>query len=179
MSKKRIIKICENCGKEFEDMSLNKSAKFCSHECRREYYIEKDEAEKVVCDYCGKHFKPGNRQKAENGENVFCSNKCKIKYFNRKASASAFERGRSYDSMSVGEAYRRRVVDDVLCVSDDVIAREGVFGCFETDVDLYGGLCWGLGSGGLSANPYRKGEYFWRVLITSSVIILFSSHNNS
>ena len=145
--------ICKNCGKEIiSKNSRGRPRLFCNDSCKKEYY----EKEKVTCDYCGKRFKPYGRQKEDNGEKVFCSNKCKIKYFVRKASASAFERGRCYDSMSVGEAYRRRVVDDVLRASNDIIS-------FETDVDLYGGLCWGLGSGGLSANPYRKGEYFWRV----------------
>lgn len=69
--KPRIIKICPNCGKDFE--AKRQSKKFCSPECISEYR-KKGKYQVLVCEYCKEEF---TRLKSNiKGIHNFCSKEC-------------------------------------------------------------------------------------------------------
>ena len=63
-----MIKICEECGKEFEANRSN--AKYCSTECREAFFKELYKV-KRKCKCCGKIFNP-----KEVGKYCYCSDEC-------------------------------------------------------------------------------------------------------
>jgi len=80
----RVIKICENCNKEFFiPVSWDKKSNYktCSDECRNYLYslcyVEKE------CLNCGKVIKK-KKSGIKNNKNVFCDQKCKIEFETKK-----------------------------------------------------------------------------------------------
>jgi len=73
--KKRLIKICELCGKKFEVLPSEDYRKFCSHKCADTYNAKKrrENQKQHVCKQCGKVFWTPHSQKGS-----FCSKKCQI-----------------------------------------------------------------------------------------------------
>lgn len=66
-SKKKIKKICINCGREFEIWNYRKdTAKYCSKKCKVE-----DGNEVVKCKFCGEDF-----MACSSSNRVFCSREC-------------------------------------------------------------------------------------------------------
>ena len=78
---KKIIKICEFCGKEFEVILSLERYRFCSNSCKYSYRTGENHhnwKEKIFknCEVCGKEFKV--RPSLEHRR--FCSNICKYSY---------------------------------------------------------------------------------------------------
>ncbi|MBQ0113520.1 MAG: HNH endonuclease [Bacteroidales bacterium] len=68
-----MIKICENCGKEFT--TTNKNAKCCCNKCRGENRTKKSLVKKI-CQYCGKEFfVKKSKEKTAQYCCIECSNK--------------------------------------------------------------------------------------------------------
>lgn len=60
--KTQVLKVCENCGKEFETFkSLDKRIKCCSNKCRFDLVL-KQHIKHIVCKGCGIEFLPPMRQ---------------------------------------------------------------------------------------------------------------------
>lgn len=81
----QILKICENCGKEFEESKLGKKSKYCCRECmeqsrfkklsiasKKSAFIQRNERrsknEKLFCELCEQYFnKVGHNESIFNG----------------------------------------------------------------------------------------------------------------
>ena len=65
-----MIKICENCGKEFESNYSKK--RFCCRKCYNEFIQKNRQTKKVTCPICGNEF-----HQKRIGQ-IYCCNKCKM-----------------------------------------------------------------------------------------------------
>lgn len=68
---KTLIKICKQCGKEFEVAKYDKNQKYCSYQC---IGISKRKRIKLVCRYCGKEFEVCPSRIRKNVK--YCSYRC-------------------------------------------------------------------------------------------------------
>lgn len=69
------VSACKNCGKDAVSYSCFKKKKFCSDECRREWWSKNPEAinrkmKTYICKNCGKEFLSYRK------EAVYCSRQC-------------------------------------------------------------------------------------------------------
>ena len=73
---KRVKKICEYCGKEYEIGNCFKDIqKYCSRECYEKYRYEHAKSyQRKICPYCNEEFI------TTRSKQIFCSNECKFKY---------------------------------------------------------------------------------------------------
>lgn len=72
-----MIKVCEYCGKEFEQRFGRE--KFCSQECG--YKSRKLPPIKKTCEMCGKEFEI--KRSGGNRKQKFCSTKCSTKHVSK------------------------------------------------------------------------------------------------
>lgn len=68
---KTLIKICKQCGKEFEVAKYDKNQKYCSYQC---IGMSKRKRIKLVCRYCGKEFEVCPSRIRKNVK--YCSYRC-------------------------------------------------------------------------------------------------------
>lgn len=96
--KNRILRICKQCGKQFETIphhvKSGKKGNFCSRAC---VYLFRSKKKKVKCLQCGKIFLAKNVVILHGG-GKFCSNSCKTTFWYRSHRPHNWKGGRHPDS---------------------------------------------------------------------------------
>ena len=74
-------KTCRACGKDFQPVPMGHGAKFCTFECRDQWYAKNNQAYRawLTCGKCGQNFQGKRNQelRSECGLPVFCSHRCR------------------------------------------------------------------------------------------------------
>ena len=84
--------ICPECGKKFPLNDKGRHRRFCSAECREEYYRKQKDrsawpsARTAVCPQCGKEFTATREQKHKR---VYCSHRCAAIAWRKRERAAA------------------------------------------------------------------------------------------
>ena len=86
------VVVCPECGKKFPINDKGRHRRFCSAECREEYYRKQKDrsawpsARTAVCPQCGKEFTATREQKHKR---VYCSHRCAAIAWRKRERAAA------------------------------------------------------------------------------------------
>jgi len=79
----QVVIVCKGCNKEFSVYQSWGNRRFCSMDCKREFYKKPDKIYKEIfsnCGYCGKQF---SYIKKGSIKQKYCSGKCRAAYWYR------------------------------------------------------------------------------------------------